>query len=234
MLSKAIVKSIHSACMQNISELFPSFVPGNFAVLHGLPAILPLSMLLCVRAQLPYQLGGLETNVVFIDGGNTFRLYDISHIAQLYELSPREVLGRIFISRAFTAYQMTSLILDGLQDIVEEHNSKLVIVSDIAGPYLDPDVPKREAREVFNQLIRSLSKLAEENRVIVVATYLLHHPSERNFFFKALVLGCASVVASVKPSKHGHQFVLEKNTLFNLRRTHFPSETLKLTKFMRA
>ncbi|UCH31938.1 MAG: hypothetical protein JSV05_00620 [Candidatus Bathyarchaeota archaeon] len=229
MLSRAILKSTHSKFhlsfnIENIDGIFPSFVPGNFVVLHGLPAILHLSMLLCVRAQRSYQLGGLETTVVFIDGGNTFRLYNVSHIAQLHELSPKVVLERIFISRAFTAYQMTSLILDELQGTIEEHDSKLVIVSDIAGPYLNTDLPKREAREVFNQLTKSLLKLAEESRVLVVATYLLHHPSERNFFFKTLVLGRADVVASVKPSRYGQQFVLEKSAL--LEKMHFPQRIL--------
>jgi len=191
-------------------------------------------MLLCVRAQLPYQLGGLETSVVFVDGGNTFRLYDVSYIAQLHELDPREVLKRIFISRAFTAHQMTSLVFERLQDAVEKYNSKLVVISDIAGLYLDKDVPKREARDVFNQLAGYLSRFAEENCVIVVAICPPHFQSKRNIFFKAVVCGRANVVASVRPSKYGQQFVLEKHPFFSLGRTDFPSENLSLTKFMGA
>ncbi|MCW3985339.1 MAG: hypothetical protein NWE91_02880 [Candidatus Bathyarchaeota archaeon] len=220
--------------IENIDDLFPGFALGNFAVLHGSSTVLPLSMLLCVRAQLPYQLGGLETSVVFVDGGNTFRLYDVSYITQLHELDPKEVLERIFISRAFTAHQMTSLVLDRLQDAVEKYNSKLVVISDIAGLYLDKDVPKREARDVFNQLTVYLSKFAKENRIIVVATYLPHYPLKRNIFFKAVVCGRANVVASVRPFKHGQQFVLEKHPFFSLGRTVFPSENLTLTEFMEA
>ncbi len=239
MSPRTIVKTVPSQFrlsfnIENIDDLFPGFALGNFAVLHGSSTVLPLSMLLCVRAQLPYQLGGLETNVVFVDGGNTFGLYDVSYIAQLHELNPKEVLERIFISRAFTAHQMTSLVLDRLQDAVEKCHSKLVVISDIAGLYLDKDVPKREARDVFNQLTVYLSKFAEENRVIVVATYLPHYPSKRNIFFKAVVCGRANVVASVKPSKHGQQFVLEKHPFFRLGKTDFPSEDLTLTKFMEA
>jgi len=227
-------QSLLSFNIENIDDLFPGFTLGNFAVLRGCPTILPLSMLLCVRAQLPYQLGGLETDVVFMDGGNTFRLYDISYIAQLHELDPRHVLDRIFISRAFTAYQMTSLIFDELQAAVEKYNSKLVVISDIASLYLDKDVPKREAKDAFNQLTVYLSKFAEETRVIVIATYPPHYPSDRYIFFKALVCGRANVVASIEPSKYGQQFVLEKHPFFSLGRTDFPSKTLTLTKFMEA
>ncbi len=239
MSSRTMVKTFPpqfrlSLNIKNIDDLFPGFTLGNFAVLHGSSTILPLSMLLCVRAQLPYQLGGLETDVVFVDGGNSFRLYDVSHIAQLYELDPSEVLGRIFISRAFTAHQMTSLVFDRLQDAVEKYSSKLVVISDIAGLYLDKDVPKREARDVFNQLAVYLSKFAEENRVIVLVTYPRHYPSKRNVFFKAVVCGRANVVASVRPSKYDQQFVLEKHPFFSLGRADFPSENLSLTKFMGA
>jgi len=220
--------------IENIDNLFPGFASGNFAVLHGTSAVMSLSMFLCVRAQLPYQLGGLETDVVFVDGGNTFRLYDVSCVAQLHEFDPREVLERIFISRAFTAHQLTSLVFDRLQDAVDKYNSKLVVISDIAGLYLDKDVPKREARDVFTQMAGFLSRFADENRVVVLATYPPRYPSKRNMFFKAVVCGRANVVASVRPSKYGQQFVLEKHPFFSLGRADFPSENLPLTKFMEA
>ncbi len=239
MSSGTIVKSFPSQFrlsfnIDNIDNLFPGFALGDFAVLHGTSTVLPLSMLLSVKAQLPYQLGGLETNVVFVDGGNSFGLYDTSHIAKLHELDPREVLERIFISRAFTAHQMTSLVLDGLLDVTKRLESKLVVISDIAGLYLDKDVPEREARDVFNQLAVYLSKVAEENRVVVVASFLPHYPSKRNIFFKAVVCGRASVVASVRSSKYGQQFVLEKHPFLCLGRAAFPSQDFTLTKFMEA
>ena len=61
--------------MPGIDNLFGGFAEGDFAVLHGMPTVLPLSLLLAVRAQLPFQLGGLGTNVVFVDGVNSVRLY---------------------------------------------------------------------------------------------------------------------------------------------------------------
>jgi len=214
----------------NIDALFPGFATGNFAGLYG-SAVLPLSLLLTVRAQLPFQLGGLETNVIFVDGGNTFRLYDVSRIAQLHQLDPKQALERIYISRAFTAYQMTSIILEKLKETVEKFNSKLVVISDIAGLYLDKDVPKREAIDVFNQLTLYLSKFAEENQLIVMATYLPHYHSKQNTFFQAAVCGRANVVISTKTSKFGQQFILEKHPMFSLGYAEFPSQNLTLNQF---
>jgi len=217
--------------ISNIDDLFPGFTFGNFAVLNGGHTVMPLSLLLAVRAQLPYQLGGLETNVVFVDGGNTFRLYDVSRIAQLHQLDPKQVLERIYISRAFTAHQTTSIILEKLKETAEKFNSKLVIISDIAGLYLDNDIPKREAIDVFNQLTLYLSKLAEENQLIIISTYLPHYYSRRSTFFHAAVCGRSNVVISIKPSKFGQQFVLEKHPVFSLGHADFPSQNLTLNKF---
>ncbi len=222
-----------SFSMQNIDSLFPGFTQGDFAVIDGLPTILPLSLLLAVRAQLPCQLGGLESSVVFVDGGNTFRLYKVSHLAQLHQLDPAEVLQRIFISRAFTAHQMTSMILDKLEEVVLKYHARFVIVSDIAGLYLDKDVQAEESREVFSQVAARLSEFAEENGLVVIATYLPHYRSRLNAFLHAVACARANVVMSVTKSPHrfGQQLVLEKHHLFKLGRADFPSEDLTLDRF---
>lgn len=200
-------------------------------MLYGSPTVLPLSLLLTVRAQLPFQLGGLETNVVFVDGGNTFRLYHVSRIAQLSQLDPRQVLERIFISRAFTAYQMTAIVLEKLEETVDKFGSKLVVISDIAGLYLDKDVPPKEAKDVFNQLAVYLSRFAEENQLIVLATYFPHYPSRRNAFLQEVARGRANVVMSARSTRFGQELVLEKHPLFSLGYAEVPSENLTIDQF---
>lgn len=231
-LVKPVPSQILSFNIANIDDLFPGFTIGDFAVLHGSPTVLPLSLLLTVRAQLPFQLGGLETNVVFVDGGNTFRLYHVSRIAQLSQLDPRQVLERIFISRAFTAYQMTAIVLEKLKETVDKFDSKLVVISDIAGLYLDKDIPPKEAKDVFNQLTVYLSRFAEENQLIVLATYFPHYPSRRNAFLQEAARGRANVVMSIRTTKFGQQLVLEKHPLFSLGYAAFPSENLTIDQFM--
>jgi len=233
----ALVKSLPSQALltlniPNIDEVFLGFTMGDFALLYGTSAILPLSSLLCVRAQLPNQLGGLGTNVVFVDGGNTFRLYQVSRIAQIHQLNPRQVLKRIYISRAFTAHQLTSIAFGRLKDSADRFKAKLVVISDIAGLYLDKDVQTEEAKRVFSQLVAYLSTFAEENQLIIIATYPPHHRSRRNSFLHALACGRANVVISIRPSKYGQEFVLEKHPRFALGHAEFPSENLTLNDFI--
>jgi hypothetical protein len=218
--------------MLNIDDLFPGFAAGDFALLQGTSAVLPLSSLLCVRAKLPNQLGGLGTDVVFVDGGNTFRLYQVSRIAQIHQFDPRQALERIYISRAFTAHQLTSIVFESLKDIVDRFNAKLVVISDIAGLYLDKDVQAEEAKRVFSRLVAYLSTFAEENRLTILATYPPHPRSRRNSFLHAFACGRANVVISIRSFKHGQEFVLEKHLRFALGRVEFPSENLTLTEFI--
>ncbi len=232
LLQNTLVKPQLSFNIQNIDDLFAGFAEGDFAVFYGMPAILSLSLLLAVRAQLPFQLGGLETKVIFIDGSNSFRLYQVSRIAQLYQLDPKQVLEQIYISRAFTAYQMTSLILEKLKETVDKLHSKLVIISNITALFLDKDVPKKEALEVFNQLTIYLSRFAEENHLIVIATCPPRCNSKRYAFLKTVACGRANVVMSIKPSKYEQRLILNKHPIFCLGYTEFPSENLTLNQFM--
>ncbi len=234
LLQHAFAKPLLSFNIPNINDLFQGFAEGDFAAFYGTSAVSSLSLLLAVRAQLPFQLGGLETNVVFVDGGNSFRLYEVSRIAQLHQLDPRQVLGRVFISRAFTAYQLTSLILEKLKETVDRFGSKLVIISDMTELFMDKDIPRKEAREVFNQLTFYLSRFAEENQLVVLATCLPKCDSRRKSFFRAALCGRANVVLSVGQSKYERRLILEKHPVFDLGFVGFPSEELTLDQFMEA
>ena len=220
--------------MRNIDQLLPGLATGDFALIHGSPAVLSLTVLLCIRAQLPPQLGGLGSNVVFIDGANTFRLYQIARLARSHQLDPKKALDRIYISRAFTAYQMASLILQKLEDAVTVYNAKLVIVSDIASMFLDKDVEDEEAKRIYSQITTRLLHFAREHQVIVVATYPPHIDNRRNIYLKALTTGRANVVIALKQSKYEREIILEKHPKFVLGSAELPSETLPLTAFMKA
>ena len=229
-----MAQPLFSLNMPDVDELFPGFAPGDFAVLYGSPSVISLTSLLCIRAQLPVQLGGLGSSVVFIDGGNTFRLYKIARLAQLHQLNPRQVLERIFISRAFTAYQLTSLILDKLEETIKNCDAKLVVISDIAGLFLDNDVPHEEARRVYSQIISYLSSFAKKHQIVLIATYLPYSDSRRNSLLQEITCSRANTVLSFSKTEYTREVTLEKHPFFVLGTAELPSENLTLTDFMGA
>lgn len=234
MIKPTMAQPLFSLNMPGVDELFPGFAPGDFAVLSGSPSVISLTSLLCIRAQLPVQLGGLGSNVIFIDGGNTFRLYKITRLAQLHQLNPKEVLDHIFISRAFTAYQLTSLILDKLEETVKNYNAKLIVISDIAGFFLDNDVPHEEAQRVYSQIVSYLSSFAKKHQIIVIATYLPYSDSRRSSLLQEITCSRASTVLSLSKTMYTREVTLEKHPSFVLGTAELPSENLTLTDFMGA
>ncbi len=239
MLQNALIKTISpqmllSLNVRNVNELFPGFSIGDFAVVHGSASVSFLTSLLCVRAQFPPQVGGLGSSVVFIDGGNTFRLYRVARLAQLHQLDPQRALERIYISRAFTAYQMTDLITEKLKAIIKKSNAKLVIISDLAGMFLDKNIQDEEARSIYRQVTTYLSNFAKENQLVLIATCPPHQDIPRNDLLQATTYQKANVIIALKQSKHKREFILEKHHNLPLGAVEFPSENLTLADFTAA
>ncbi len=224
-------KTLLSLNIQNVADLFPGFSPADFAVICGSSSMLSFLSLLCVRAQLPFQLGGLSSSVVYVDGGNTFRPAYVSRLAQIHHLDPKQVLNRIQLSKACTAYQMTILVMEHLRDVVEKTNAKMVVVSDIAGLFLDEGIPEEEAKSVYCQILAYLQSFAQEKRIIVIATCPTHLSSGRSSILHSLTCSKANTVLFIRQTPYDGEISLEKHPRFMLGSAEFPSENLSLTDF---
>jgi predicted RNA-binding Zn-ribbon protein involved in translation (DUF1610 family) len=165
---------------------------GHLAVLHG-KASHSLSALLCVRAVLERPLG-LDSDVVFIDGGNSFDAYLISEHSIKHELDSEKVLARIHLSRAFTYHQLSRLITEKLPHALDNFKAELAVVSDITQLYCDPDIKtKQEALDVFRKNIRSLATIAEQKSVLIIVT----NPQTKNRRMENVLLHTAHVTAKL-------------------------------------
>jgi hypothetical protein len=180
-----------------LDDVFPGFEPGDFTVLQGNVAS-SMIFALSVRAQLPRGNGGLDSSTVFVDGGNSFSPYEVSESARDYGLDCKAALERVYVSRAFTAYQLSSLILEKLRSVLRKTRARLLIVSDVASLFLDRDIPKTEGRELFMKVCSKLSEIASEKRVIVVASYFPEGQSRQGMFFEAVLFGKADVLVRLR------------------------------------
>lgn len=220
--------------LPEIDKVFPGLELGEFAVLHGHPLCTFLAFLLCVRSQLPKKLKGLESSVVFNDGGNTFDPYTVSSIAREYSLDPEKVLDRIFISRAFTAYQLAALIFEKSGEALRKYKSKLLVISEITTLFLDRDIPKTESMNIFNKLASYLSQLASEEEIIILATSIPRSYSLRSLYFNSVLMGRARTVITLKETKASLKFSLEKHRRVKPFSVEFPSNGVTIDMFMEA
>jgi len=218
--------------LPGIRDVLPCLEGGDFALLHGSRSISLLSSWLCIKAQLPTQIGGLASKVLFVDCGNSFRLYQVSRLAQLQRLNPKEVLDRICIARAFTAHQTKALITEKLPQAIEETDAKLVVVSDVAATFLDENVQEEEAQKVYSRTMAFLAELAHKKQLVVVATYLPHENTRRNSLLYASTYQKANVAASLARVNHRRAIILEKHPTYPLGLAEFPSDQITLPELM--
>ncbi|MEM2250444.1 MAG: hypothetical protein QXQ50_03970 [Candidatus Bathyarchaeia archaeon] len=214
-----------------VDDLFPGLVNGDFAVICGNEARL-LGFILCVRCVSPSECGGLDSDVVFIDGGNCFNPYVVAEVARGFGVDPRAALERIHISRAFTAYQLSALILERLEKFLEGQNADLIFVSDIAMLFMDKDVPRTEAHDLFLKVCHKLAYIAKKDRKIVLATYQPDKTSRRGLFFDAALLGQTNVLIEFERKSKFLKFVLKSHQKVRPFELEIPTGNVLLTSFM--
>jgi len=214
----------------DIDGIFPGFKAGDFAVLYGPQSLNSLTSLLCARAQLPAQHGGLESSVVFIDCAKSSSLSSI----QLQELDANDPLERVLNMRVYTAYRLTSLIMEKLQDAVENQDAELVVISDIAAPFLNDNVDDQEAKTVYTQIMSYLANFAKKHHIIIIASYLTHESSKRNSALQAITTAKAGTVMRFTKTPYTKEVELEKHPSYMLAVADLTSENQALTDFMGA
>jgi hypothetical protein len=110
-------------------------------------------------------MAGQEIDVVVLDGANRFDPYVVSSFAKKASIPPESLLKRIRIARAFTCYQMATLVGERLISLVGAiHESPLqkpcVILLGPITTFLDEDVPERETRPLFERMLRKMEEMA--------------------------------------------------------------------------
>ena len=216
----------------DIDILFPGFKAGDFAVLYGPQSVTSLVSSFCIRAQLPVYLGGLESNVVFIDCANSSYMSNIQQLVHLRQLDYKATLERIHNMRVYTAYRLTSLIMEKLQKVVETTDAKLVVISDIAAPFLNDNVDDQEAKTVYSQIMSYLANFAKKYHLIIIATYLSHENSIRNSFLQEITNIKVNTVLRFTKTLYTKEVELEKHPSYMLGVADLSSENQVLTDFM--
>ena len=131
-----------------------------------------ICMMLSVTAQLPYEKGGLEGKVAFIDTEGTFMPERIYQIASGLGLEPSEVASNILVARAYNSSHQC-LLIDRLFTLCPENNVKLVVVdsmiSHFRGEYIGRETLS-ERQQKLNKHMHELLRVADTHNVLVYVT----------------------------------------------------------------
>jgi hypothetical protein len=122
-------------------------------------------------------IAGQGIDVIVLDGANRFDPYMVSSFAKKVSLLPENLLKKIRIARAFTCYQMATLIEERLVSLLQQegsialqHKPWVILLGPIT-TFLDEDVPDREVRPLFEKALRKVEGMAMEG-----ITFFLFQP----------------------------------------------------------
>jgi hypothetical protein len=111
-------------------------------------------------------MAGKGIDVIVLDGANRFDPYMASSFARKALISPERLLKRIRIARAFTCYQMATLMGEQLISLLRRGEAtellrkRWVILLGPLTTFLDEDVPEREVRPLFERSLRKMEGMA--------------------------------------------------------------------------
>jgi hypothetical protein len=150
-----------------LDSLLRPFSTDRFVVLSGAASSV-VAELAAFRAQLPVEAGGLDSAVLFIDGGNRSDPYLFSSFAKQKRQKPSVAMRRVATCRVFTFYQLADLVSRHLARAAEDYGTKLVVISDLLGTFNEPELEEREARRILSAVEQGIGKAKKS--ALVLAT----------------------------------------------------------------
>jgi DNA-directed RNA polymerase subunit RPC12/RpoP len=159
--------------IKKIDSLLDLEAKGTFCIIGEQKYTQILIDRLCVHSMLPRRYGGIGSDyskTIAADAGNCSNVYQFVDFTRQYGLEVKKVLQNIAVSRVFTIYQLSDLIIHELPKIIQELSprNKLIVVYDLLHLFVfDPHIDKVDAKRLIKEMARSLKKLSKDRLVIV-------------------------------------------------------------------
>lgn len=166
-----------SSTLRPLDEFLGAFRSSSVSFIDSASKFLfDFVSLLCVQEIMRHDLP-----VVFLDGGNSIDPFVLANLAKRFGVDREHVLSQVHISRSFTAYQMSTLIGERLEDRIQESGAGMLVVSCFPALYLDEDLWWPEALELVRQGFSTVRELTERwNTITLVTNYKLSNMYRRS------------------------------------------------------
>jgi len=147
-----------------LDGFFGALAPGKVTFLESTtPFVFDVSYLMMVNA-----LREPGAHVVLVDGCNRVNPYVLVNLCKRFRVKPGPALDRVHICRAFTAYQMSTIIEDQLEEVAK--SARLLIASGLQRPYQDKDVWHKEADVLVRRAAQHVKAVTTRHGIVSVIT----------------------------------------------------------------
>ena len=160
-------------------------------------------------------LAGKGIAVIVLDGANRFDPYTVSSLARRAWIPPEKLLKSIRIARAFTCYQMATLMGERLTSLLRQEGANELLQKPwviLLGPlttFLDEDVSEREVRPLFERSLRKIERMASKGVPFLLFQSSGFSDSKRAYLMRRL-FQFSNEVWRVDLDGEGPKMILEK------------------------
>jgi hypothetical protein len=199
--------------ISELDKLVGFIQKGSIVFIKGSRSRKHILELLCLRSIIQYQ-----NYCIFVDGGNGFDPYLLSELTTSSKESPKEVLSRIMISRAFTCHQLASLVKETV-NIAKTFPSNLIAVSDMLYLFTDreSEVDDYEIEMILPTMLECMKNMAGDGTIVAVTS------DANNRWLDRMIESFSNIVLAINDDKEIIHVTLEKHPL-----QHKGSAELKL------
>ena len=166
----------------SLMQQFKAAPPGKLYCVHGSsPGVFRLSLTAAAHALLK------DVPITLVDGTNRFDVYYLAEFARRQRPDPGRILEHIFVSRAFTCYQMEAVITERLPAFLKKKQSPIAIIFGLLDTFYDEQAPLFEVQASLQRIIAALRQLKQDNIAVLLASLDVRLASpERNGLFPKL------------------------------------------------
>jgi hypothetical protein len=193
-----------------LDEFIGGFSSSEVALIDsGSRFVFDLTSVLCVQGTTKF---GEE--LIFVDGGNSIDPYGIANLCKRKGYERQEVLSQINCARAFTAYQLVTLINDKLEDMVRNSRASTLIVSCFVDLFFDKDMPWQESFQLIRRCVNTLKRLTKEHNLITILT---NHGLAKLHFrrgLRHLMYNAPDALIRIEDRKKGLKVILPREERF--------------------
>ena len=158
---------VHSG-IKELDNLLSGFKAGEITFIDGDSNLISnVPNQICVNTYRTF-----HSDIIYVDGEMCVNPYRIAQYARKMEIDQRETLEHVHISRAFTVYQLTTLLQDMLEPIIKRYNPQTLIIGNFPALYLDSDVPSNDAQALLKNNLKKIRELTTKHELITIFTNL--------------------------------------------------------------
>lgn len=147
--------------------------------------------------------------ILYIDGGNSINLYQIINVSKRNHLALNHILKHILVARAFTTYQLDTLIKT-LNTKIKDHSPSALIVPCITSLLLDKNIKKKEGETLLKWWLQEITHVTLEYNLISIISSRI---SYRNWYTRSLwkiLTRSVNTIVRITPKKESLMFHLIK------------------------